>query len=177
MVAVKSTCEKQGVFVDLERAIPQLYSRGDDGVVQEVILDVVISSPSSFSSQALDVTIRCPHSCRNNGGHSLAADRVAVAAKDGELEKLMRYGTGAQPWSIETYGRVGWKSMANLRQLMASISAHRYWMTGETGGRLLAGMRLEIERALVSHLADTTLRCLGHGSGLHARRRGRRRGG
>eukprot|EP00973_Karenia_brevis_P054962 7642223-Karenia_brevis.AAC.1 len=45
MVAVKSICEKQGAFVDLERAIPQLYQLSDDGVVKEAILDVVISSP------------------------------------------------------------------------------------------------------------------------------------
>eukprot|EP00973_Karenia_brevis_P047234 6556088-Karenia_brevis.AAC.1 len=61
--------------------------------------------------------------------------------------------------------------MANLRQLTASISAHRFWMTGETGGRLLARMRLVVERALYFHLADTALRCLGHRSGCHARRR------
>eukprot|EP00973_Karenia_brevis_P022840 3142191-Karenia_brevis.AAC.1 len=171
MTAIQKVCEKTGAFVDLERAIPALYRVGDDGVVKEAILDVVILSPGSFTLHALDVTIRCPHGCRNDRGQSLAANQVAVAAKDGELEKLMRYGTGAKPMSIETYGRVGFKSMEELRHLTANISAHRYATTGVTGGRLLAEMRLEIERALYFHLSDTVLRCLGHSSGCHARRR------
>ena len=74
-------------FVDLERAIPALYRVDDQGKVTEAILDVTIRSPSSFRTFAMDVTVRCPHACRNQRGCSVSANRAAVAAKDGELEK------------------------------------------------------------------------------------------
>eukprot|EP00973_Karenia_brevis_P037875 5223028-Karenia_brevis.AAC.1 len=39
-------------------------------------------------SSSIDVTVRCPHGCRNQRGNSMSALQVAVVAQDGELEKL-----------------------------------------------------------------------------------------
>ena len=61
MVALAKSCEREGSFVDLERAIPALYRIGSDGKVKEAILDVVVQTPSCYTSHAIDVTICCPH--------------------------------------------------------------------------------------------------------------------
>eukprot|EP00973_Karenia_brevis_P042716 5911891-Karenia_brevis.AAC.1 len=88
MVALQHVCERGGAAVDLERALPALYRIADDGNVTEAILDVVSFSPGSFETFAIDVTIRCPHGWRNERGTSMSARNVAVAARDGEMEKL-----------------------------------------------------------------------------------------
>eukprot|EP00973_Karenia_brevis_P081423 11285750-Karenia_brevis.AAC.1 len=58
----------QGCFVDVERAVPDLYCIDHNGVVTEAILDVVMSIPEGLLSSSFDVTVRCPHSVRNAQG-------------------------------------------------------------------------------------------------------------
>eukprot|EP00973_Karenia_brevis_P046517 6451853-Karenia_brevis.AAC.1 len=84
--------ENIGCYADAERAVPCLYRICDDGVVTEAFLDVVMSLPGGLVSCYFDVTIRCPHSVRNAQGNRIAALTPSVAAADGELEKLTRYG-------------------------------------------------------------------------------------
>eukprot|EP00973_Karenia_brevis_P002612 355723-Karenia_brevis.AAC.1 len=84
-------------FVDSERAVPCLYRIAEDGTLTEAILDVVMSLPGGLMSVYYDVTIRCPHSVRNGQGHRTAALQPGIAAADGELEKLTRYGRQVQP--------------------------------------------------------------------------------
>ena len=45
-----------------------------------------------------------------------AAVRPAVAASDGELEKLTTYDDSVVPLSLETYGRRGYTSQRKLRE-------------------------------------------------------------
>eukprot|EP00973_Karenia_brevis_P007223 980341-Karenia_brevis.AAC.1 len=61
MVSVKKTLERAGADVDIERALPYLYTEQPDGKVVEAVLDVVVTSPGCFATTPLDVTIRCPH--------------------------------------------------------------------------------------------------------------------
>eukprot|EP00973_Karenia_brevis_P026021 3590341-Karenia_brevis.AAC.1 len=71
--ALQKVCERGGAEVDLERAIPALFRVGADGKIIEAILDAYVISPSSFDSYAIDVTIRCPHGCRNQRDNSHSA--------------------------------------------------------------------------------------------------------
>eukprot|EP00973_Karenia_brevis_P076975 10688968-Karenia_brevis.AAC.1 len=163
--------ERLGCFVDTERAVPCLFRVDGNGVVTEAILDVVMSLPGGLLSSYFDVTIRCPHSVRNAHGHRLAALKPSVAAADGELEKLTRYGSQVQPVSFETYGRLGRASLCQLRSLAMKIATH-FGRAGRWNGTSLYGaLRTDLERCLCREIADTTLRSLGQSSGLHARRR------
>ena len=128
----------------------------------------MVRSPSSFRSHAIDITVRCPHACRNDRGQSLAAQQASVAAKDGKLEKLARYHENASPISIETYGRVGYASIKAMDDIIAGFSSNDTY-----GARcnILSILRLELERALAYNIADVVLLSLGHCSGQHARRR------
>eukprot|EP00973_Karenia_brevis_P036494 5032248-Karenia_brevis.AAC.1 len=115
---------KWGCFVDVERAVPCLYRITDNGTITEAILDVVMSLPGGLVTSYYDVTIRCPHSVRNNQGHRVAALRPSVSAADGEMEKLTRYGRQVLPVSVETYGRMGRASMEALRTTSTRLATH-----------------------------------------------------
>ena len=161
---------KSGCFADAERAVPSLYRISHEGEVTEAILDVVMSFPGGLMSFFFDVTVRCPHSVRNAQGGRAAATRASVAAADGELEKLTRYGSQVSAVSFETYGRLGAVSQANLRHA-ADIAASRGGTRGRSGAELYAQWRLALERSLSAAIADVTLLSLGHSAGPMARRR------
>lgn len=55
-----------GAHTDLERACPQLLQTGENGTIQEAILDVVYHAPGGGFQRLIDVTIRCPHAQRYN---------------------------------------------------------------------------------------------------------------
>ena len=172
MEAAEKIFRRSGAATDLERAIPALYRVTEDGKVTEATLDVVVISPGNFSSFPIDVTIRCPHGIRNERGQSLSANRTAVAGKDGELERLLRYGEQVCPLSLETYGRMGYGSMASMRALTASIASSKsHYGIFRSGGHMLAALRLEVELALAFNIADITILALGHGSGTSAQGR------
>ena len=171
MVAMEQVCKRGGAGVDLERAIPALYRVASDGKVTEAILDVVVLSPGSFNSFSVDVTIRCPHSIRNERQNHLSANRAAVAACDGELEKLMRYGEEVSPLSLETYGRIGVKSLQCMRQLTTCVAtSSSHYCSYSSGSHMLRALLIAVERALAYNIADVTLLSLGHSAGLHALR-------
>ena len=173
MMVLAKRFKELGCFVDVERAIPSLHKVDNNGVVTEAILDVVCSTPGALMSSMLDVTIRCPHAVRTSDGHRSAASQPAQAAIDGEQEKAARYGAAVKPIAFETYGRMGPCSMAALKGATLHLSSLKRGVRG-SGQSLYAMMRLDLERALIQAVADTTLRALGHGSALHAchRRRG-----
>eukprot|EP00973_Karenia_brevis_P087450 12125089-Karenia_brevis.AAC.1 len=148
MVAAKRTLERAGGEVDLERAVPSLYRFEPDGKVREAILDAVVITPGCLSCTMLDVTIRCPHSVRNGGGGASPDTEPAVASRDGETEKLLRYGPTVTPLSLETYGRMGARSMQGLRRLADSVATTGFCSRMWTGASLLAELRSEVERAL-----------------------------
>ena len=52
-----------------------------------------MSIPGGLASSYFDVTVRCPHSLRNSQDGRAASMKTAVAATDGESDKLNRYGS------------------------------------------------------------------------------------
>ncbi len=166
---VKKTLCRAGAEADLERAVSSLYRTDSRGRVLEAILDVVVIPPGCLSYLPIDVTIRCPHSDRYSG----SANKVAVAAADGEGEKLSRYGPTVMPISLETYGRMGPSSIAGVRQLAGVLSTSAGFVNFRTGSDLLAALRGEIERTLLWNIADITLLSLGGASRVRAPRRQR----
>ena len=175
-VRYRELLAKAGCFADLERAVPCLYRIDSDNVVTEAILDVVVSLPGGLGSDYIDVTVRCPHSVRNAQGARVAALQPSVAAADGELEKLTRYGSAVTPLSFETYGRLGVGSQQSLLTMAHRVASMSIHLGRRRGSDMYAEWRLELERVLVREIADITLLSLGHASGLHcfrARRRGR----
>ena len=110
MKTLQTRIQRTGCYSDLERAVPHLYRVDSSGAVTEAILDVSLSVPGGFCQTYFDVTVRCPHSVRNEQGNRAAAQKVAVAASDGELEKVTRYGRSVVPVAMETYGRMGFRS-------------------------------------------------------------------
>ena len=175
--AVMTTCKhalrKAGAEVDLERALPYLYVVSPGGIVTKAILDVVVSIPGCISTVPIDVTIRCPHAVRNATGISTAAVLPAVAAREGELERLSRYDDTVVPLSLETYGRLGPNSETRMRQLTATIASSDVMSRFACGRDFLAHWRCEIERTLLWNMADIVLISFGHVSGINAARRGR----
>ena len=113
---------------------------------------------------------------RNAHGARAAALKPSLAAADGEMEKLTRYGSTVSPLSFETYGRLGQKSQTLLCSIAHLVASSTGRAGGKAGNAVYADWRLELERVLVKEIADITLLCLGHTSGLRtARANGRRR--
>ena len=108
LLSLKRTLARAGVEDDLDRAGPYLYTEQPDGRIVEAILDAVVITQGCFTSTPLDVTIRCLRSFRTRGSHADAAWQPATAARDGETEKLSRYGPSVAPMALETYGRMGY---------------------------------------------------------------------
>eukprot|EP00973_Karenia_brevis_P022584 3108021-Karenia_brevis.AAC.1 len=87
-------------------------------------------------------------------GQRSAAYQVGVAAKDGEMEKLARYGSPVMPLAFETYGRLGIQSQQQLRNLAEGVPSHFNHASGYSGSSLYACWRLELERTLTREIAD-----------------------
>ena len=175
MVSLKQVLERAGAEVDLERAIPALYRVDSDGKVTEAILDAVVITPGCSSSLPLDVTIRCPHAKRTA---AKAAVVPSAAAGQGENDKHTRYGSSVLPVALETYGRMGRKSLLTVgllaNQVVAATAASRF----HSGSDFVAALRCELERALFWNIADITLLSLGHSCQVwRSRGRQRRRSG
>ena len=175
LVTLLRLLRKEGCFADEERAVPCLYRIDENGRVTEAILDVILSLPGGLASSYLDVTVRCPHSVRNSAGARAASSRASVAAADGELEKLTRYGSSVQAVSFETYGRLGRKSEESLRAIAHMAASQVSRASRRSGTDLYSSWRLALERTLAKEIADITLLCLGHSSGLMALMSRRRR--
>ena len=94
----------------------------------------------------------------------------AKAASDGEQEESSRYGAAVIPVSFETYGRMEPRSMERLREVMIGLASLRRGSRG-SAQQIYSNLRLSLERTLVFEIADTTLRCFGHGSALNGWRR------
>ena len=131
-----------------------------------------MTSPGCLYHRLFDVTLRCPHTVRSEHERSLAAKRPGVAAADGEMEKLQRYGPAVAPVALESYGRMGYASMHRLRDAAQCLASIRGGKRG-CGNSLYAMWRLELERTALFQQAESTLRCLGHSSGLHGWRQRR----
>eukprot|EP00973_Karenia_brevis_P055569 7725560-Karenia_brevis.AAC.1 len=136
-----------------------------------------MSLPGGLASSYIDVTVRCPHSVRNSQGARAASATPSVAASDGELEKLTRYGSEVSAISYETYGRLGVKSQESLRSMAFWVASQATHVRRRSSIGLFAAWRLELERVLVQEIADVTLLSLGHSSGFMGIRLQRQRAG
>ena len=65
-----------------------------DGLIQEAILDLVITFPAAVGYYAIDVSIHAPHAERYAG----AASRPGLAVELGVAEKARRYGPTSCRW-------------------------------------------------------------------------------
>ena len=93
-----------------------------------------------------------------------SATKAGVAAEQGERDKLYRYGDSVTPIALETYGRMGKKSIEGLRQIVNLASTATGFSRFRTGGDLLATLRYELEAALIWNIADIALLSLGASS-------------
>ena len=153
-----------GAHVDLERACPELYSKDSQGNVKEAILDVVHHLPGGPWQRKIDVTIRCPFA-------SLEGDACVtpgLAARHGEEDKRRRYGSSVFCLAFESFGRLGYLSLANLKLLAADFEHRTHFK--KPSRRLCSRWRLSLERSLLYELADIVALSLGCSSGLHRRR-------
>ena len=153
-----------GAHVDLERACPELYRKGADGHVTEAIMDVVYHLPGGPWQRKIDVTIRCPFAALEGNTRSTPG----IAATKGEENKRYRYGESVLCIAFESFGRLGQKSISNMK-MMAADFEHRLHFKKPLQ-RLCARWRLSLERALMYEMADIVALSLGHSSGLHRRR-------
>ena len=165
--ALARLLRRAGGHVDIERAVPQLYTVEQEGSkITEAILDVVTSHPGGLNKSYVDISIRAPHAQRYK--HT---DRSpGVAAKGGESDKLSRYGADVLPLCFEPYGRLGPESITALRSL--SLAGTTWFNNAHcTSARRLYSMwRAELERCLLFEIADIVLLSMGHSSGFHALR-------
>ena len=130
-----------------------------EGKVTEAILDVIVITPGCSSMTPIDVTIRCPHAQRVA---THASRTPSAAAEAGEKDKHSRYGSSVLPIALETYGRMGRKSMQSVGHLANQTVAASVSSRFHCGSDFIASMRCELERALLWNIADITLLSLGH---------------
>ena len=100
-----------------------------------------------------------------------AAQRPGVAASDGELEKILRYGLEVAPLAVETYGRMGPASIRCLRHAANAVGQHLHGLGRQPGRAMYSQWRYQLEATLLREIADVTLAALGQHSGLLGARR------
>ena len=100
--------------MELERAVPQLYSVNQENQqIQESILDLVVSWPGGTRQFFPDVIVRSVFSGRYNATHSIPG----VAACAGDAEKRTRYGSEVLALSWEHLGRLSAAGASSLCML------------------------------------------------------------
>ena len=109
----------------------------------------------------------------NSQGQATAAFEPGVAARDGELEKQWRYDSSVVPIAFETYGRLGTTSCSRLWDVITNIASTSFFLSFRNGRELLSKLKADVERALLSNIADITLLSFGHASATQAERRKR----
>ena len=107
----------------------------------------------------MDVTIRCPHAQRANTRGSVVP---SIAADEGESDKLNRYGRSVLPLALETYGRLGHKSLHTVTFFANHVVPTTVASCFHRGSDLIAALRLDLERSLLWRIADVTLLSIWH---------------
>lgn len=158
---------KTGAHVDLERAVPALFTVDGHGNTTEAILDVVFSHPGGLSKSSVDVTVRTPHARSYEGTDTVPG----AAAQAGEFSKRERYGEAVMPLSFECYGRLGAASAKALYTIVLHATAFCNNAYGQSPARCYSRWRAALERVLTYEVADKVLLSLGQSSGLHCLRR------
>ena len=141
-----------GAHVDLERAIPELFTWQGQKCT-EAILDAAIRWPTSLHTTVVDVTVRCPHASRYGGGVTASPTEAA------EDEKHKRYGPRVTPIALSTYGRLGREG----RNAFEALAAEARWNTDDPSNQKcqVAKWRKTLEQSLLHTQADVLLLSLG----------------
>ena len=145
---LKDLIKKTGGFAELERNVPELYKKSDDGTYIEAILDVSCHFPASTTVHHIDLSVRSPFSS------NLTDFKAGEAARIGEADKNTRYGERVLPLIFETFGRLGKESAVTLRML-SSIGHGDF-----SGGTRRANWRLKLERTLTFEITETIMICM-----------------
>ena len=137
-----------GAHVDLERAIPELFTWHGQKCT-EAILDAAIRWPTSLHTTVVDITVRCPHASRYGGG--VTASPTAAA----EDEKHKRYGPQVTPIAFSTYDRLGREG----RNAMEAQAAEARWNSDDPSNQRsqVAKWRNTLEQSLLHAQADVLL--------------------
>ena len=137
-----------GAHVDLERAIPELFTWHGQRCT-EAILDAAIRWPTSLHTTVVDITVRCPHASRYGGG--VTASPTAAA----EDEKHKRNGPQVTPIAFSTYGRLGREG----RNAMEALAAEARWNSDDPSNQRsqVAKWRNTLEQSLLHAQADPFL--------------------
>ena len=157
VMALRLAAEREGAYVDVERAIPEYYMVSGTGAVVEAILDAVIRWPGAGSEHRIDVSVRCPFAARYPRTDSVPG----VAAAAGGKEKRDRYGTSVSPLIFETGGRIGHDGLETLAALQRDARMYGRRRLGRPPGFDMRVLRLSLEVALAREVADATLLSLG----------------
>ena len=155
-VALQKCLKQNGIYADMERNVPDLYKKAENGSVKEAVLDLVVRAPANPRSRFIDVTIRCPQ--RKDKDHGEAPGEMAEL---GERDKARRYGAHVMPLAFESYGRMGPESMMTLRQLTWDASTVQKCAVHRLATMMYSDWRTKLERTLLLEVADIALCCLG----------------
>ena len=148
---VKRHLERTGAFVDLERAIPELYVQTEDGV-SERFMDVYAVWPGSGRRFLIDATVRSAFAT-----HLRHVDTVpGIAARQGELDKHAHYGPMVTALAMEPLGRMGADGLALRAALHKESSEYGKPRpgTGRTTPLNARARRADLEAVVVSAAAQ-----------------------
>ena len=132
----------------------------DNGSVHEAILDVVYHAPGGGFQRFIDVTIRCPHAQRYENVNLVPG----VPAHAGEKDKKSRYDSSVLAVSFETFGRLGYLSVSNLRSIALDLALLSHYKHAPAW--YYDRLRFLLERALVFEISDLVLLALGSTAGF-----------
>ena len=159
VATLRAGVEREGAWADIERPIPELFVRNEDGSVVEAIMDVVTAWPGAAAAHRVDVTVRCPWAERYLRLGS--SERPGVAASTGDKEKLIRYGPSVLSLCFESNGQLSVGGCATLAALAADARDHGRRRLGRAPGINVRTLRVDLEAALLRALADDVLLSLG----------------
>ena len=109
---------QSGGTADLERPIPSMSQRREDGSIREAILDVQIMFPGVLRVWNVDVSVRSAVSERYGCKKLDPQHALRLACK----EKHDRYGPSVVPIVFGTLGRVSTETDLELRSLAVACS-------------------------------------------------------
>ena len=155
---VKRHLVRTGAFVDLERAVPELYVETEDGI-SERLMDVYVVWPGSGRRFLIDATVRSAFAT-----HLHHVDKVpGAAARKGEMDKLAHYGPTVTALAMEPLGRMGADGLALLAALHKESSEYGKPRpgTGRVAPLNTRALRVDLEAVVVSAAAQQVLTSFG----------------
>ena len=108
----------------MERCIPDLSRSGENGAIEDAIMDVVAVLPNASRHYWFDVSVRSPHAARYNEAIERNAGNVpGFAAEAGFKEKRQRYQSDdVIPIAFEPYGRIGDSTVTAIKEVAVNAA-------------------------------------------------------